>query len=221
MTACHGRVHEILLSILTSCEAAAAAGRRTAAAAAAVTGGSDLDDAADEDDAVGEGKLQFLRSVCMVCGAVCHGPDANFNVPRAAAIFLDDAGPRLGPALWMHGFPLRHEGRVCCVCAGAGGYKAAEGRKQRKHHLAELKGLLPPSHTPLLVTLLLEQHTLFAQQPAASAAGGWQQQQQLQESAGSSAAAQEAGGSLRTVRYAQQDGQLNALQYIVSCGALP
>jgi hypothetical protein len=82
-----------------------------------------------------------------------------------------------------------------------GGYKAAEGRKQRKNHLTELKGLLPPSHTPLLVTLLLQQHcaALFTQPSAATAAAagaGRQQQQQqgLAAKAGFSAAAQEAGG---------------------------
>jgi hypothetical protein len=127
-------------------------------------------------------------------------------------------------------FALGHA--VPCVCVGVAcagsGYKAAEGRKQRKHHLAELKGLLPPSHTPLLATLLLEQHTLFAhQEPAAAAAGGGanagrqdhqnqqqqqqqeqqqqQQQQQQQELAGFSAAAQEAGGSLWAVCSSQQD----------------
>jgi hypothetical protein len=81
-----------------------------------------------------------------------------------------------------------------------GGYKAAEGRKQRKNHLTELKGLLSPSHTPLLLTLLLEQHcaALFTQPPAPPAAvGGGRQQQQQQgfaaAKAGFGAAAQEAG----------------------------
>jgi hypothetical protein len=53
-------------------------------------------------------------------------------------------------------------------CAVAGGYKSSEGRKQRKQLLAELKGLLPPSHTPLLVALLLQGDALQLQQQAGS-----------------------------------------------------
>jgi len=71
--------------------------------------------------------------------------------------------------------------------------------------MAELKGLLSPSHTPLLVDLLLERHTLFAVQPlasqdptggaaaAAAAVSGAQQHQQDPAGAGVSAAAQQAG----------------------------
>lgn len=90
---------------------------------------------------------------------------------------------------------------VLVLVPAGDGYKAAEGRKQRKNHLTELKGLLPPSHTPLLVTLLLEQRTLVAQPLAAAAASGGRQQQQQQgpaaSRAGFSAAAQEAGEWLR------------------------
>lgn len=74
--------------------------------------------------------------------------------------------------------------------AGAS-YKAAEGRKQRKNHMAELKGLLPPSHTPLLVCLLLEQDMFFAS--GQRAAGDSQQQGLTGAGAGFSDAAQQAG----------------------------
>lgn len=103
------------------------------------------------------------------------------------------------------GVPARLSLQRLCVPAcvvrirsSAGGtYKAAEGRKQRKHHLAELKGLLPPGHTPLLVTLLLEQHTLSTQRPAGAAATGAgaanSSRQQMQQGVGFSPAAQQAG----------------------------
>jgi hypothetical protein len=113
-----------------------------------------------------------------------------------------------------------------CLTTGVA-YKAAEGRKQRKHHLAELKGLLPPSQTPLLVTLLLEQHTLFTQQelpPAAAAAAasgaadrlaaGYQQQEGAAAAAaaatGFSPAAQEAGELPAHVRHVS--GFLSSIQ---------
>lgn len=81
-------------------------------------------------------------------------------------------------------------------------YKAAEGRKQRKNQLAELKGLLPPSHTPLLVSLLLEQQqlpALFTPQP---------QQQQQQGSAAASGGSAAAGFSAA----AQQAGECGRIQ---------
>jgi hypothetical protein len=60
----------------------------------------------------------------------------------------------------------------CCYCYAAGGYTSSEGRKQRKQLLAELKGLLPPSHTPLLVALLLQGDALqLQQQPGSSSIG--------------------------------------------------
>lgn len=54
---------------------------------------------------------------------------------------------------------------AACVVLPSVGYNASDGRKQRKRLLAELKGLLPPSHTPLLVALLLQGSALqLAQQ---------------------------------------------------------
>jgi hypothetical protein len=64
-------------------------------------------------------------------------------------------------------------------------YKAAEGRKQRRNLLIELKVLLPPSHMPLLVSLLLDRPGLLA--PAAAP-------QQQQQAADASPAARQAGG---------------------------
>ncbi|WIA15523.1 hypothetical protein OEZ85_002158 [Tetradesmus obliquus] len=87
----------------------------------------------------------------------CQAAAAKGSAAAAAADEDEDDNVQEGPEDATEG----QQGGSC-------GYKSSEGRKQRKQLLAELKGLLPPSHTPLLAALLLRGDALQLLQSTSS-----------------------------------------------------